>query len=189
MRSHTCLLDLRFRNMMYKILLVISLSFVLLISAVHADEYNMRAGLWEITTTSDLLLFVPHIPPAQMKNIKDLAKEYGFDMPQIENGAAISKTCVTPEMASKKILPNFYQDQSGCATENAIRDGNHYKIEFICNGAYLKGKGIAEAHLNSAESFIGQTKFTGTAQGNALDEKAEISGKWLDASCNEVKPM
>jgi len=174
---------------MHKLLIAVSLAFPLLTSTAYAAEYNMRAGLWEITTTSDLLLLVPHIPSAQMKNIQDLAKEYGMEMPQIENGAAISKACITPEMASKKTLPSFYQDQAGCASKNATRDGNHYKVEFSCDGTDLKGNGIAEGNLTSAESFTGQTKFTGTAQGNPVNEKADVTGKWLETNCGSVKPM
>ena len=149
----------------------------------------MRPGLWEIATTSDLLLLAPHIPPEQMKNIKELAKENGFDMPQIENGAAISKACITPEMAKQKTLPNFYQDQIGCASKNATRNGNSYKVVFSCDSADLKGNGTAEGNLTSAEGFSGQTKFNGLAQGNPVNEKADITGKWLGASCGAVKPM
>ena len=69
----------------------------------------MRPGLWEITTTSDLLNFASQIPPDQMKNLDALAKEYGFDMPVIQNGAAKSNTCITPEMANHKVVPDSFQ--------------------------------------------------------------------------------
>jgi len=172
-----------------KLLIVVSLALPLLTSAAEAAEYNMRPGLWEITTTSDLLLLAPHIPPDQMQNVKDLAKEYGVDMPEIENGAAISKACITQEMADKRTLPNFYQDRIGCASKSAVRDGNNYKVDFACNSAELKGNGTAEGNLTSAETFSGQTRFTGTAQGNAVNERADIKGKWLNASCGTVKPL
>ena len=174
---------------MQKLHIAIALTFTFLTSIVHADEYNMRAGLWEIATTSDLLRLVPHIPSEQMKNIKDLAKEYGFDMPKIEDGAAISKACITPEMASQKTLPSFYQGQAGCSSKKATREGNNYQVEFICDGADLKGNGRAEARLTNTESFTGQTTFTGSAQGTTVNEKADITGKWLNASCGAVKPM
>lgn len=174
---------------MYKFLLVVSLIFPLFITTAKSAEYNMRPGLWEITTTSDLLLLVPHIPSEQMQNIKDFAKENGFDMPQIEDGAAISQVCITQEMANQKTLPNFYQNQAGCATTSATRNGNNYKLAFSCDGADLKGNGTAEGNLTSAENFSGQTKFTGLAQGGAVNEKADISGKWINESCGTVKPM
>lgn len=60
---------------MYKLLFVVSLMFPLFITTANSADFNMRPGLWELTTTSDLLLLVQHIPVEQMQNIKDLAKE------------------------------------------------------------------------------------------------------------------
>jgi Protein of unknown function (DUF3617) len=174
---------------MRKILIVVSLLFPLLASAANSTEINMRPGLWQITTTSDLLLLAPHIPPDQMQNVKDLAKEYGLEMPQIENGAAISQACITQEMADKKTLPNFYQTELGCASKQASRSGNNYKIDFVCNGSDLKGNGTAEGTITSPESFSGQTNFKGEAQSNPVNERAEMSGKWLNTSCGAVKPL
>lgn len=174
---------------MHKLLIAVALAFPLLTSTANSAEFNMRPGLWEITTTSDLLLLAPHIPPNQMQNMKDLAKEYGIDMPQIENGAIISQACITQEMADKKILPNFYQDQTNCASKSATRNGNSYKVDFTCDSADLKGVGSAEGNLTSPESFSGKAKFNGLAQGNSVNEKADINGKWTNASCGSVKPM
>ena len=154
----------------------------------HAADNNMRPGLWQITTTSDLLLLVPHLPPDQMQSIKDLAKDYGLEMPQIENGAAISQTCITQEMANQKTLPNFYNAQLGCTSQNATRSGNDYKVDFVCDSADLKGSGTVAGTITSPEAFTGQTNFTGTAQGNPVNEQADVNGKWINASCGAVKP-
>ena len=124
-----------------------------------------------------------------MQSIKDLASEYGLEMPQIENGAAISQTCMTQEMANQKTLPNFYNAQLGCTSQNATRSGNDYKVDFVCDSADLKGSGTAVGTITNAEAFTGQTNFTGTAQGNPVNERADISGKWINASCGALKPL
>jgi hypothetical protein len=173
---------------MHKLLLAITLISPLSASA-NAAEINLRPGLWEITTTSDLLLLVPHIPADQMQSIKDLANDYGLEMPQIENGAAVSSTCITQEMANQKSPPVFAENQLGCTTKTSTRTGNNYKMDFVCDSADLKGNGIAEGVINSAEKFSGQTKFNGLAQGNAVNEQANVSGKWVGASCGDVKPL
>ncbi len=163
---------------------IISLSIS--VSNLNAAELEPKPGLWQITTTSDLLLLVPRIPADQMQNIKDLANEYGLEIPQIENGAAISQACITKEMAAQKTLPNFYQSQLGCSTKNANRSGNNFKVDFICASNELKGNGTAVGMLTSAETFNGQTHFVGEAQGSPVDEKADISGKWLKESCGDL---
>lgn len=158
-------------------------------SVAQETEYSMRAGLWQITTSSDLLKLVPHIPASQRQQIEALAKEYGVDMPQINNGAAISQLCVTPEMAQQTILPHTYQEQTGCVSQTATRNGNHYKATFSCNGADLKGQGMAEGSLTSDQSFSGQTQFSGHLQGSPVNERAEFTGQWVNADCGTVKPL
>jgi hypothetical protein len=174
---------------MRKILIGLILIAPSLAPAANAAETNMRPGLWQITTTSDLLLLAPHLPPEQMQSIKDLAKNYGLEMPQIENGAAISQTCITQEMVNQKTLPNFYQPQLGCTSKNATRSGNNYKIDFVCASPDLKGNGIAHGAITNPEAFTGQTNFSGEAQGNPVNERADINGKWINASCGAVKPL
>lgn len=173
---------------MHKIHHLTALAFLSYATAAQATETNLRPGLWHVTTTSDLLLLVPHIPAEQMQSIKDLASEYGFEIPPIENGAAVSKVCITPEMASQKSPPIFGDNQLGCVTKNTARTGNNYKMEFSCDSANLKGNGVAEGTIISAESFTAKTKFNGAAQGNAVNEQADIAGKWVGALCGEVKP-
>lgn len=174
---------------MRKVLIGLTLIAPLLAPTANAAENNMRPGLWQITTTSDLLRLVPHLPPEQMQSIKDLAKDYGMEMPQVENGAAISQTCITQEMANKKTLPNFYNTQLGCTSKNATRSGNNYKVDFVCASPDLTGNGTAVGTITNPEAFTGQTNFTGEAQGNPVNERADINGKWISASCGTVKPL
>ena len=163
---------------------IIAFAFITYSVFAQSAETNLRAGLWEIATTSDLLLLVPHIPADKMQSIKDLATEYGLEVPPIENGAAISKACITPEMANQKSPPIFGENALGCTSKNSSRTGNLYKMDFVCNSADLKGTGTADGTITSAESFTGTTRFNGVAQGNAVNESANISGKWVSASCN-----
>lgn len=178
---------------MRKILIGLTLhGFILiapLFTATAYAENNMRPGLWQITTTSDLLRLVPHLPPEQMQSIKDLARDYGMEMPQVENGAAISQTCITQEMVNQKTLPTFYNTQLGCTSKNATRSGNNYKVDFVCASADLTGNGTAEGTITTPEAFTGQTNFTGEAQGNPVSERADINGKWIGANCGTVKPL
>jgi Protein of unknown function (DUF3617) len=174
---------------MRKIFLGLAVCSSIFITNLNAAELELKPGLWQITTTSDLLQLAPHIPADQMQNIKDLANEYGLEMPQIENGAAISQACISKAMSVQKKLPNFYQSQLGCSTKNSNRNGNSYKVDFICTSNELKGNGTAIGTLTSAETFTGQSHFVGEAQGNQVNEKAEFVAKWLNESCGNVSPL
>jgi hypothetical protein len=167
-------------------LLVVSF---LLGSTASAAEHTIRPGLWEMTTTSGLLKLVPHIPPDQMQQLRNLAKQNGIDMPDIQNGAATSKVCITQEIAERKMPPNLYENESGCAAKNVTRNGNNYKMDLVCDGSRLNGSGKAEGTFTSPESFSGRTEFSGDVQGTPVNERAETSGRWVGANCGTVKPL
>lgn len=173
---------------MRKTLLVL-VCYAFMLPPANSADNNLRPGLWEITTTSDLLWLAPQISPDDMRNLKDLAEQYGVEMPQIQMGEAISKACITQEMADQKILPDFYQAELGCNTKNATRNGNQYRLDFVCNSPQLTGSGTAEGTFTSPESFSGRTHFDGVAQGIPVNEHADIRGRWVGSSCGTVKPL
>lgn len=165
---------------MRKILL---LSFLSVASAASGADNSIRPGLWEVTTTSMLFALVPQIPPDQMQKLTSLAKQYGLDIPQIQDGAATSRVCITQQMAEQDIPSYFHSNQSGCSVKNAIRSENSYKMDLVCTGSPLKGNGRAEGTFATAESFSGWTVFTGTVQDTPVNEHADTTGRWISASC------
>ena len=173
---------------MRKALLPLVLLSSLLASTANSAENKIRAGLWEMTTTSDLLKLVPQIAPDQMQNWMNLAKQNGFEMPDIQDGAAMSRTCITQEMADQENPPDFYQNQSGCTANKPIHTGNKFKLDFVCSSARLSGNGTTEGIFTSPESFSGRTEFDGVALGNPVNEHDDISGRWISASCETVQP-
>ena len=172
---------------MRKILL--SITLLCAVSTANSAELKVRPGLWEMTTTSGLLALVPMIPPDQMQNLTNLAKQYGFDMPKINNGAATSQVCITQEMVNQKIPTFLNQNQYGCDIKNVTQTGSDYKINLVCESSVLKGNGISEGVFTSPESFAGRTEFNGVVQGNPVNELAYTDGRWINASCGTVKPF
>lgn len=154
----------------------------------YSAETTIRPGLWEVTTTSDVLKLVLQIPPDQMQKLMTLAKQHGFDMPQIQNGAATSRVCITQEMADQKDLLDFYPNQSGCTVNNVIHAGNKYSLDFVCANSQLKGNGTAVAKFTNPENFTGQSTFTGVLQGNPVNEHDDVSGRWINEGCGTVSP-
>lgn len=168
--------------------LILSAALIANLSPAVAADVAPRAGLWEISATNDLLALAPQIPADQMERLRGLARQHGFDMPRIENGAASSRICITPEMAAQNTMPDLYQQQSGCTTRNATRNGARYSMDISCSGGQVRGNGRAEGMLESAERFSGTTTFNGTVQGNPVNEKAQTSGRWISASCGGLGP-
>ena len=156
--------------------------------AAAAQEISPRPGLWEISASSPLLALVPAIPAERMEQLRSLAREHGFNMPRIENGAASSRVCITPEMARQKTLPNLYQQQSGCSSSNAVREANRYSMDVSCSSDRYRGNGRVEGVIESPERITGRTRFAGTVNGQAVDETADTSARWIAASCGGLQP-
>jgi hypothetical protein len=169
-------------------LLVLTLASLSFASNANAADVSIKPGLWEVSTTSDLLNFASIIPTEQIDSLNALAKEYGFDVPEIKNGAAKSKTCMTPEMAKQKILPGAIQNQAECTVNKVTQNGNYYHMAFTCVNADLNGNGTAEGTFTNADTFTGMTNFSGTIQNTPVNEQARVDGKWLSSSCENTKP-
>ena len=174
---------------MRTVLAPLVVTVTLLVSAHASAATAVRPGLWEVRTTSDLLRLIPAIPQDTMQSLMNMARQHGIDMPQIQNGAAISRACISPAMAERQALPILYQHQAGCSTSNATRDGNQYRVEFACSSARVKGNGTAHGTFSNPENFSGQTAFNGNVQGTPVNERADISGRWLEADCGTVRPV
>ena len=157
--------------------------FLLIISTTNLATNNIRPGLWEITTTSDLLAMIPNIPSQQMQQITSLVEQYGLRMPQIQDGAAISKVCITQQMADQEVPTQFYESQSGCTVKNVSKTKSHYKIDLVCANAQFQGTGITEGSFTSPEHFTGQTEFDSEVQGMPVFATAETSGRWIGENC------
>jgi len=162
-------------------------SLLLLLPSVSFAEITARPGLWEITTTSVLLGMVPEVPADQMQRLTKLAKQYGVVMPEIQNGVATSKICVTPEMAQQKIPDYFHQRQSGCNVKKTAQTENGYKIDLVCAGPQIKGNGKAEGNFSDSETFSGHTEFNGAVGGTPVNDRAETSGRWIGESCTTAR--
>jgi hypothetical protein len=161
----------------------------MLATAASQAPHNMRPGLWEVTTTSDLLQLMPQLQPDQMRQLEDLGRRYGLEIPRLQNGAAVSQVCITPEMAASRTPPNFYNSQSGCAATNLTRSGDTYRTDLVCNGAQVRGTGKAEGRFIDAEHFEGRAEFRGEVQGTPVTDRSDISGRWMAENCGTVKPV
>ena len=151
-------------------------------ASASAAGNTIRPGLWEITTSSDALRLVK-VAPERAQELKDLAEQYGVDISGIPMGEASSQVCITQEMAASDKPPALNDPEWGCNTQNATRSGNKYRYDFVCSSTRLRGKGTAEGTFTTPERFSGHTRFSGAAQGIPVDDRAEISGRWINSKC------
>lgn len=150
----------------------------------HAAS-QMKPGLWEMRMKSDALKDMPKIPPEQMEQMRKM----GVNMPQMQDGAMVTKVCITKDMAESSQAPGMEKNEMGCQTKNFQRSGNSYSADVVCNSADMKGDGKVKGSFSGDTAFSSTYDFKGTMHGQPVSQRHENSGKWLGADCGSVKPM
>lgn len=145
---------------------------------------QMKPGLWEVTMRSDAMKNMPKIPPEQMEQMRAM----GMNVPQFQDGAMISKVCVTAEMA-KQQTPGLDSAEIGCQTTNVKRSGTAYSADILCSGGEMKGEGKVTGTFSGNARFASTYTFKGTMHGQPINHRQESSGRWLAADCGSVKPV
>jgi hypothetical protein len=146
---------------------------------------QMKPGLWEMTMKSDAMKSMPKIPPEQIEKMKQM----GVNMPQMQDGAIVTKVCISKEMAEREQPPQMTPNESGCQAKNYQRKADSYSVDIVCDSAQMKGTGSAKGAFASNESFNSTYDFKGTAHGQSISQHYESSGKWLNAACGDIKPV
>ena len=170
---------------MHKTIISMSLISLLSLSASAVSAAGqMKPGLWEMTIKTNAAQTMPQIPPEAREKMRQM----GVSVPEMRDGAMVTKVCMTKEMVDQDKPPHMDRAQTGCQIKNHNRSGNSYSAEMVCDGPHLTGKGIMKGTFNSNESVTSVYDFKGTAQGRPVDQHHESSGKWLNASCGDIKP-
>ena len=162
---------------------LLTLSMLFAATAVQAAG-QMKAGLWEMKMKSDMMEHMPKMSPEQMEQMRRM----GANVPQMQDGAMVTKACVSKEMAEREEPPQMTHQESGCEARNYQRTASGYSLDIVCDGANMKGAGTVKGTFAGNESFNTVYDFTGTAKGKPVSQHHEISAKWINAACGNVKP-
>lgn len=170
---------------MLKITFSILLLSMLSAAATASAAGQMKAGLWEMQVKSDAMKNMPKIPPEQMEQMRRM----GVNIPRMQDGAIVTKVCISKEMAERDQIPRMVQKDTGCQTRNFKKNGSSYSMEIVCDSANMRGQGMVKGSFESSERFSSTYDFKGSVQGQPTSQHSENSGIWLSLSCGEVKPL
>ena len=153
--------------------------------AVPAFAANqMKPGLWEMKMKSDAMKNMPKISPEQMEQMRKM----GMNVPQMQDGAMVTKVCVTKQMTESNAPPGMEKNDMGCETKNMQQGAGSYSADIVCNSAQMKGEGKVKGTFSSDTAFSSTYDFKGTMHGQPVNQRHENSGKWLGADCGNVPP-
>jgi hypothetical protein len=139
-----------------------------------------KAGLWNVSTTTDAAMNIPPEAAAQMKAM-------GIKMPTAHTIA--TQICMTQAQVESDKPPEIGRNQTGCTTRLLSQTAAAMKAEMVCDGAAMKGTGQIEVSYNGTEHYAGSYDFKGTMDGHPANMRSRFSGDWVKADCGTVKPF
>lgn len=149
---------------------------LLLMSPGMALAGHGKAGLWTVTSTTNMGLTLPPEVARQMK----------------VTGAPGSRTttsrmCMSQAEVDASAPPHIDQGATGCTTELVSATANSMSSRMVCNGN-MKGTGTMKITYAGDTAYSGAYDFNGTLAGNATHMSTTFAGKWIKADCGSVKP-
>jgi hypothetical protein len=173
------------------------------IACAPAAAQSMKPGLWEVNNRMDgagdprmqemakaqkadisaMQAQMAKMPPEQRKAMEAMMSKLGQGSLIDKDGMTL-KVCVTPEMAAGNLLAE--QQREHCTNTRSPVVGGMMKISYVCTKPASSGQGTVTFSGNSAYSMNMTMHITegGRNQTTSMASK----GKWLAASCGDVKP-
>ena len=151
----------------------------------QAPALDVKMGLWEITSTSNVGGQMPTIDTSKMtpeQKARMEAAMKGMLSPQ----SNVTKSCMTREKFNRS---NFMTDDgAGVTCKQTISTNTRTSLEanVVCTGK-LTSTGQIHIDAPSPTSFTGSVKSANSEQGRTMTMNMTMTGKWLGADCGKVQ--
>jgi hypothetical protein len=183
--------------------LAVTLLSLAAIASAPASAQTMRPGLWEVNNKmgnqsdprmqemakmqkqqmAEMRKQMAQMPPEQRKQMEDMMNKLTAGAQITENGGMTMKVCVTPEMASQN---RMMEDKRGnCTNKRTPPIGGTMKVSYVCTKPASTGEGTVTF---SSTAYAMDMTMHITEGGKNMTTSMASTGKWLAASCGDVKP-
>jgi hypothetical protein len=152
----------------------------------QAPALDVKMGLWEMTTASNVGGQMPAIDTSKMTPEQRGRAEAAM---QGMMGAHtnVAKTCMTREKFDRSSF--MAPDEPGSTCKQTITTNTRSTLEgtLSCTGERPR---TGQMHIDAVSStnFKGTFKMSETNQGKTMNVNLTMTGKWLGADCGTVKP-
>jgi hypothetical protein len=151
------------------------------LTALAADRLNVRTGLWEITTSTEIS-GMPQLPAEVLANMTpeqraQLAAVLGGN----GKGPRVDKNqeCVTEKDLEE---PFKAQDRKECQSTVVKSSATQQDISLVCTGEH-PAKGKLHVETPTPESMRGTIEIVAGDGDQPMTIKSKLTGKWLGKEC------
>jgi hypothetical protein len=152
----------------------------------QAPALDVKMGLWEMTTSSDVGGQMPAIDTSKMTPEQRASVEAAMKgMMGVHTN--VTKTCMTKEKFDRSSF--MATDEPGRPCKQTITTNTRSILEgtMSCSGARPM---TGQMHIDalSSTNIKATIKSSETDQGKTMNVNVAMTGKWLGADCGTVKP-
>lgn len=159
-----------------------------------ADKINVKTGLWETTTTTDMsgMPQTSTIPPETLAKMPPEQRARIEAVMGARNAAGghdhKSQSCVTEKDLERGFKPDQGRE-SECKAVSTKVDSSSQEVHMQCNGQKMKGTGVFRITIRNRESYEGlmEMNMTDATGEHPINMKMHMQGKWLSSDCGSVK--
>jgi hypothetical protein len=155
-----------------------ALTGLLLLASGPAFAGHGKAGLWRVSSTTDLKIT---LPPAVESRMKTMGHS-----PNVQSHT--TQMCMSQAEVDSDRPPHIDPSGTGCDTHIISQTAWSMKAKMVCDG---RMKGTGELQITYARDnahYSGRYSFQGSVEGNPARMATSFRGDWVKADCGAVKP-
>jgi hypothetical protein len=171
------------RRLLTTVLLVGSLAAAVLGQAPRRPLLDVRMGLWEITSTVNVDGRMPGVDTSRMtpqQRAEMAAAMRGTETPQTTSVTS----CITREDFDRK---NFVITEDRNCRQTITKNTKTRLDETIRCSGDRAANGTLHIEAQTPTAYTGTVKTTAIEQGRKTTTTVTMAGRWLAASCGDVK--
>jgi hypothetical protein len=162
-------------------------------AAAHAQQTQLKPGLWELAGTvksqsgtvekamAEAQAQLAKLPPEQRRQIEQMMAARGVGIGQ---GGTTVRLCLSAADLAQGNVPV----QSGDCTQNVVsRSGNTTKVDFSCR-ADPPVNGTGEVQIESPTAMRSSAIVNTTVEGKPERLDTTQVGRWLGEDCGSIRP-
>jgi Protein of unknown function (DUF3617) len=166
---------------------VVSTLFSASLAAVafaQAPALNVKMGLWEITSVTDIGGQMPGIDTSKMTPEQKQRMEAAMKG-MMGPHSNVTKTCMTKEKFNKSNFMTGGDGDQTCKQTLSTNTPTTLDANVVCTGERAMS-GQMHVEALSPTSFKGTMKSANSERGKTMTLLMNMTGKWLAADCGDV---
>jgi hypothetical protein len=162
--------------------LAIASGLMLPMLAGSAEQLNIKTGLWEITSTTQMS-GTPQLPKevtAKMTPEQRARLEADLKSAARDAKKSTDRSCIT----QKDVQNPFHGSNENCKQSIVRTTRTTQEVNLVCNGE-PKGTGFIRITTPTPETMTGVMDIKMGDGKDSLNLKANLTGRWIGADCGD----